>query len=76
MAIENEATPRARDRLDLVKRFFSVAISIGVGSTLVKSKWISDGRFPNSTEAEQLSIILLALYCPIPRSRGRWDASS
>ena len=52
MAIENEATPRAKDRLDLVKRFFSVAISIGVGSALVKAKWISDGRLPNSAEAE------------------------
>jgi hypothetical protein len=65
MAIENEATPRAKDRLDLVKRFFSVAISIGVGSTLVKAKWISDGRLPNSTEAEQLFIILLALYATV-----------
>jgi hypothetical protein len=65
MTIENKATARAKDRLDLVKRFFSVAISIGVGSTLVNAEWIKNGAFPNLTQAEQLTIVLLALFATV-----------
>ena len=65
MTAKNEPTPRAKDRLDLVKRFFSVAISIGVGSTLIQAKWIKEARLPQGEEAEQFFVVLLALYATI-----------
>jgi hypothetical protein len=61
MTIRNEATSRAKDRLDLVKRFFSVAISIGVGSAIVSADWIKNGYFPDREQTEQLCIVLFAL---------------
>lgn len=61
----NEATSRAKDRLDLVKRFFSVAISIGVGTKLVQAAWIRDGRWPEGGEWDALGVILLAIYATV-----------
>ncbi|MHC2621505.1 hypothetical protein ACVIW2_003537 [Bradyrhizobium huanghuaihaiense] len=61
----NETTSRAKDRLDLVKRFFSVAISIGVGTKLVQAGWIRDGRWPDAGEWDALGVILLAIYATV-----------
>jgi len=65
MTVENEATARAIDRLDLVKRFFSVTISIGVGSTLANADWIRNGFFPDRAHVEQFAIVLLALFATV-----------
>jgi hypothetical protein len=65
MPIENTATPRADDRLDLVRRLFAIAISIGVGATLVKADWIKNGDWPSGKEVEQICIVLLALVATV-----------
>lgn len=56
---------RAENRADLVKRLFAVAISIGVGSTMVGARWIQEARPPNLAEFEQIAIVLIALYATV-----------
>ncbi|RUV11166.1 hypothetical protein [Mesorhizobium sp. M5C.F.Ca.IN.020.32.2.1] len=56
---------RAANRADLVKRLFAVAISIGVGSTMVGANWIQEARPPNLAEFEQIAIVLIALYATV-----------
>jgi hypothetical protein len=61
----NPATDRAKDRLDLVKRLFAVAISIGIGNRLVNADWITNGHLPDRAEFEHLATLLLALYATV-----------
>jgi hypothetical protein len=65
MAVENKETPRSIDRADLVKRLFAIAISIGVGNTLVNAAWVRNGVWPAGHEIEQISIVLLALFATV-----------
>ena len=65
--MKNEET--AKDRLDLVKRLFAVAISIGIGSRLVSADgpgWIKELRLPHGAmEWEHLLVLLLALSATV-----------
>jgi hypothetical protein len=65
MKVTNVATDRATDRLDLVRRLFAIAISIGVGNTIVNADWVRDGVWPSAKEVQQISIILLALLATV-----------
>jgi choline-glycine betaine transporter len=65
MRVINVATDRAVDRLDLVKRLFAVAISIGVGNTLVNATWVRSGVLPAGHEIEQIFIVLFALSATV-----------
>jgi hypothetical protein len=66
MVLENKATTRATDRLDLVKRLFAVAISIGVGSSLLGADWLKKGQLPSSThDFEHLARLALALFATV-----------
>jgi hypothetical protein len=56
---------RADDRLDLVKRLFAIAISIGVGATFIKAGWIDAVRLPTGIEIDQICIVLLALFATV-----------
>lgn len=57
--------PWAEFRLDLVRRLFAVAISLGVGTAIVRADWVTHGRWPHGQEVEQIAIVLLALYATV-----------
>ncbi|MBR0852136.1 hypothetical protein JQ543_30680 [Bradyrhizobium diazoefficiens] len=67
--MSNEATakeePQAGFRLDLVRRLFAVAISLGVGTAIVRADWVTQGRWPVGQEREQIAIVLLALFATV-----------
>lgn len=48
-----------------LKRLFAIAISIGVGATLIKAKWIEQVRLPDVGEFDQILIVLLALFATV-----------
>jgi len=52
-------------RLDLVRRLFAVAISIGIGSAIISARWVKEGDVPNRTEWEQIAIVVLALFATV-----------
>jgi hypothetical protein len=52
-------------RLDLVRRLFAVAISIGIGSAIVGARWVKVGDMPNQAEWEQITIVILALFATV-----------
>jgi hypothetical protein len=55
----------AKERLDLVRRLFAIAISVGVGAALVKTGWVTEGHFPHRNEWEQIAIVFLALFATV-----------
>src|SRR5258705_6031783 len=55
----------AEYRLDLVRRLFAVAISLGIGAAIVRADWITQGRVPEGQEVEQIAIVLLALFATV-----------
>jgi hypothetical protein len=55
----------AEYRLDLVRRLFAVAISLGIGAAIVRAEWITQGRLPQGQEVEQIAIVLLALFATV-----------
>lgn len=60
-----EKEPQAEFRLDLVRRLFAVAISLGVGTAIVRADWIAQSRLPHGQEIEQIAIVLLALFATV-----------
>jgi hypothetical protein len=62
---EGAKTEQADYRLDLVRRLFAVAISIGVGAAIVNAAWVKGGRLPQGQEVEQIAIVLLALFATV-----------
>jgi hypothetical protein len=65
MADDEAIERRQDDRLDLIKRLFAVAISIGVGASLVRAKWVQDATIPSGKQVEQIFIVLLALSATV-----------
>lgn len=62
---EIKKDPRSEFRLDLVRRLFAVAISLGVGTAIVRADWVAHGRIPQGQEIEQIAIVLLALFATV-----------
>jgi hypothetical protein len=62
---QNVASDQANDRLDLVRRLFAVAISIGLGSTIVSADWVRKGIWPAAQDVQQIFIVLLALFATV-----------
>lgn len=62
---EKDKALQAGYRLDLVRRLFAVAISLGVGAAIVRAGWITQGRLPHGQEIEQIAIVLLALFVTV-----------
>lgn len=57
---------RAADRLDLVRRLFGVAISVGVSSAIINADWVDERRMPNAgSDLEQIIIVCLALFATV-----------
>lgn len=52
---------RGKDRGDLMRRLFAVAISVGVAKTISELAWIKIGSCPNLYDIQQLSILVVAL---------------
>jgi hypothetical protein len=52
-------------RLDLVRRLFAIAISIGVGAAIVNARWVREGTLPAGQEVEQIAIVMLALFATV-----------
>jgi hypothetical protein len=52
-------------RGDLIRRLFVVAISVGAASTLAQMPWVHDGRWPNLSEWQQLSILVAAMTATV-----------
>lgn len=61
----NETTHSADERRDLIRRLFAVAISLGIGSTIVSAKWLQKGDWPSWYDFEQIAIVLLALQATV-----------
>lgn len=55
----------AEYRLDLVRRLFAIAISIGIGAAVVNANWVKQGIPPAGQEIEQIAIVLLALLATV-----------
>jgi len=73
MTTAEEPNPKdlwAECRLDLVRRLFAVAISIGIGSAIINARWVKEGEMPNQSEWEQIAIVALALFATVLS----WDA--
>lgn len=60
-----QTTTESDIRSDLVRRLFAVAISIGVGSAIVGADWVKNPHFPNSSETQQIAIVILSLYATV-----------
>lgn len=56
---------RAEIRADFMRRFFAVAISVGVGYVLSRMKWVTEGSAPDLDEIRHLFVLLTALYATI-----------
>jgi hypothetical protein len=48
-------------RIDLIRRFVAVAISVGFATILVNMRWLKDGSLPDALEAEQLGRLFTSL---------------
>lgn len=51
---DEELKRRSDARLDFVRRFVAVAISVGFAGVLVKMNWLAEGSWPSLREWEQL----------------------
>jgi hypothetical protein len=56
---------QAKDRADLIKRLFAVAISVGAATTLYQMPWVRDGRTPCIAEYQQLLILIAAMAATV-----------
>lgn len=59
------ATKIADNRADLVRRFFAVAISAGLTSTLIQMDWFKNGTRPTAQEFNEMWILATGLVLTI-----------
>jgi SAM domain (Sterile alpha motif) len=60
--LPQESKRRGDARLDFVRRFVSVAVSVGFAAVLVRMTWLTDGSWPSLTEWEQLFRLVTAFF--------------
>ncbi len=61
-ALPTSDDARVQQRIDLVRRFIAVAISVGFATQLVSMAWLANGTWPSVYEAEHLARLVAALF--------------
>jgi hypothetical protein len=70
---ESQRNPIGNDRsvhrADFIKRFFSVAVSVGFASSVARFQFIQDARMPSSVEFHRMALLLFGMSIIV----GSWD---
>jgi hypothetical protein len=74
MCSEPEATKKAKNRADFIRRLFAVTVSVGFANQLIQMEWIKKGRWPEPTEAPHILFLLVGLFLIIQSWDGYFAA--
>lgn len=68
-SLSNKEEERSKDRQDFMKRFFSVAVSVGFASKIGSLTFLSTFTIPTESELHQLVLLIFAMVIIV----GSWE---